>query len=81
MITINMHEAKTRLSALVKKVEQEGQTVTICRDGKPVAELKSISHKPLNRLKQHADLKPAYVAPDFDPVAPLSEDEWAEASR
>ncbi|NUN02693.1 MAG: type II toxin-antitoxin system Phd/YefM family antitoxin [Bryobacteraceae bacterium] len=49
MITINMHEAKTRLSALVKKVEQEGQTVTICRDGKPVAELKSISRKPLNR--------------------------------
>jgi prevent-host-death family protein len=81
MITINMHEAKSRLSELVKQVEQHGETVTICRDGKPVAELKSVTHKPVNRLKSHADLKPTFVAPDFDPVAPLTEAEWPEAGR
>jgi prevent-host-death family protein len=81
MITVNMHEAKTRLSELVKQVEQHGETVTICRDGKPVAELKSATRKPMNRLKPQADLKPLHVASDFNPVAPLSEEEWPEAAR
>jgi hypothetical protein len=32
MITANMHEAKTRLSALVKAVEERNETVILCRD-------------------------------------------------
>lgn len=35
---INVHEAKTQLSRLLELVEQ-GETVTIARHGKPVAEL------------------------------------------
>jgi prevent-host-death family protein len=35
---VNVHEAKTRLSHLLELVEQ-GETVTIARHGKPVAEL------------------------------------------
>ena len=38
MTTVNMHEAKTRLSQLVSKVEA-GEEVVISRDGKPVAKL------------------------------------------
>ena len=41
MITANMHEAKSRLSELVKAVEEQGETVALCRDGKPVARLVS----------------------------------------
>ncbi len=35
---VNVHEAKTQLSRLLELVEQ-GETVTIARRGKPVAEL------------------------------------------
>lgn len=35
---MNVHEAKSQLSKLLEKVER-GETVTIARNGKPVAEL------------------------------------------
>lgn len=76
-----MHEAKTRLSELVKVVEETHETVLICRQGEPVAELKALTKRGLDRLKPHPDLKPLYVAPDYDPVAPLTENEWPEESR
>jgi prevent-host-death family protein len=37
-VQVNVHEAKTQLSRLLELVEQ-GETVTIARHGKPVAEL------------------------------------------
>ena len=39
-----MHEAKTQLSRLLDLVEQ-GETVTIARHGKPVAELTPVRRK------------------------------------
>jgi prevent-host-death family protein len=42
MKTVNMHEAKTRLSQLVAKVEA-GEEVVIARAGKPVAKLTSVT--------------------------------------
>ncbi|MGL5911028.1 MAG: type II toxin-antitoxin system Phd/YefM family antitoxin [Phycicoccus sp.] len=36
--TVNIHEAKTHLSKLIERVEA-GETITIARNGKPVAEL------------------------------------------
>ena len=38
MIVVNMHEAKTRLSELVRRVEA-GEKVVLARNGTPVAEL------------------------------------------
>ncbi len=81
MITVNMHEAKTRLSELVKAVEEKHEVVILCRHGKPVAEI-TASIKPfVNRLTPHPDLKPIYVAPDFDPAAPATNEEWPEEFR
>ncbi|GGD28971.1 hypothetical protein GCM10010915_06340 [Microbacterium faecale] len=40
---VNMHEAKTQLSALVERVLQ-GETVTIARAGTPVVDL--VVHRP-----------------------------------
>ena len=40
MITVNLHEAKTRLSELVKAVEERNETVVLCRDGREVAEIR-----------------------------------------
>ncbi len=79
MITVNMHEAKTRLSELVKAVERKRETVVICRNGQPVAQLTGAPRCPVNRLKTYPDLKPISV--DYDPTEPLTEDEWPDEYR
>lgn len=79
MITVNMHEAKTRLSELVKAIEERAETVLICRHGKPVAELKKPTSTPLDRLTPDPSLKPLFV--NYDPTEPLSEEEWPSEYR
>ena len=54
MENVNIHEAKTKLSSLLLKVEQNGETFLICRNGKPVAEL--VPHKKSSRLAYHPNL-------------------------
>lgn len=44
-MTVNVHEAKTRLSELLARVEA-GEVVVIARAGKPVAQLTSVSPIP-----------------------------------
>ena len=39
MKTLNIHEAKTKLSAVLVEVAEKGETYVICRNGKPVADL------------------------------------------
>ncbi len=65
---------------LLAAVEERGEIVLICRDGKPVAELKA-PPPTFERLKPHPDLKPLWVATDFDPTAPATGDEWPEEHR
>jgi prevent-host-death family protein len=48
MTTVNTHEAKTHLSRLLARVEQ-GEEITIARDGKPVAKLVPCEPKPRER--------------------------------
>jgi prevent-host-death family protein len=38
MLSVNIHDAKTHLSHLLARVE-DGETITIARAGKPVADL------------------------------------------
>jgi antitoxin (DNA-binding transcriptional repressor) of toxin-antitoxin stability system len=40
MKAVNIHAAKTQLSALLAEVETAGETVLICRHGRPIAELR-----------------------------------------
>lgn len=74
MITVNTHEAKSKLSALIRRVEK-GQWVRICRDGTPIADLRPITHNadPLGQLDELRG-----VVFNEDPTAPLSEDAWPE---
>jgi antitoxin (DNA-binding transcriptional repressor) of toxin-antitoxin stability system len=81
MITVNMHEAKTRLSELVRAVEERNETVVLCRDGREVAEIR-------RRVKRRAarNLTPdprfrVEVAPGYRPTEPLTEDEWPDLLR
>ncbi len=81
MIHVNTHQAKSRLSALLSDVEQKGETVVICRNGKPVAELHryEVPRRPI--MVVHEKLKPIYMEPGFDPVQPLSPEDWPEEQR
>ena len=77
MISVNTHEAKSRLSELLLKVEQMHETVVICRNGAPVAELTPWS-RGRNPLRQSPKLR---VSIHQDPSLPLSDDEWPAVGR
>ncbi|NLH73747.1 MAG: type II toxin-antitoxin system Phd/YefM family antitoxin [Verrucomicrobia bacterium] len=79
MISVNMHEAKTRLSELVKAVEDKNEIVIICRHGKPVARLTRPVVAAVNRLRTYPDLKPVSIK--YNPVEPVAEDEWPSECR
>ena len=79
MTSVTIHEAAKTFPALLAAVEEKGETVVICRDGKPVAELKAPSLPKLDRLKTYPDLKP--IAIRYDPTEPLSENEWPSEYR
>lgn len=79
MITVNMHEAKTRLSALVKMVEEGETSVVICRNGKPVAQLEKPKQADMGRLKPHPTLSKVIL--NYDPTEPLQPDEIPEDYR
>lgn len=81
MISVNMHEAKTRLSELVRAVEERNETVVLCRDGQEVAEIRRRV-----RRRQRRSLAPdprlrARFAPGYNPTEPLTEDEWTDDLR
>lgn len=82
MISVNMHEAKTRLSELVRTVESTGQRVVICRDGEAVAELRPWARRRrvLRDLTPDPTLRPVPAA-GYDPAEPLSDDEWPRELR
>ena len=77
MKTVNVHEAKTNFSRLLAKLEADSETIVICRNGEPVADL--VPHKRVNRVKAHPVLSKIKIG--YDPVEPLSADEWPEAAR
>jgi prevent-host-death family protein len=77
MIEVNTHEAKTKLSALIKRVEK-GEWVRICRNGTPIADLRPVA-RACDPLKQDPLLKQARF--NEDPVAPATEADWPESAR
>jgi antitoxin (DNA-binding transcriptional repressor) of toxin-antitoxin stability system len=64
MRTVNMHEAKSQLSALVGAV-LGGETAVLGRDGKAVARLIPYE-EPTEPLRPGCWKRRLWVAPDFD---------------
>ena len=79
MENISIEDAERRLAELAQRVEQ-GETIVIVRDGKPIADL--VPHKRKGGLdleggrrflrERGIDKLVTYIAPDFDD--PLPED-------
>jgi prevent-host-death family protein len=70
---VNVHEAKTKLSQLLERVEA-GEDVVIARAGRPVARLIRVQPAAFERkLGQYAG--EIRIAPDFDELPP----EWLAA--
>jgi len=81
MITVNMHEAKTRLSELVKAVEERNETVVLCRGGREVAEIRRrVKRRAERNLTPDPKFKVEF-APGYSPTEPLSDDEWPDELR
>jgi prevent-host-death family protein len=81
MIAVNMHEAKTRLSELVRAVEDRNEVIVICRDGIEVAEIRRRDQR---RRVRNLEPDPRFhvtFAPGFDPIEPLDDDEWPSNDR
>ena len=74
MKTVNVHQAKTQLSMLLRQVEETQETYLICRNGKPVADL--VPHRQPSRLQPHPVMSRIEIK--YDPTEPLAADEWQE---
>jgi len=67
MKRVNMHEAKTNLSGLVREVREGSETeVVICVAGRPAAKIVPITGRPTRKLGVDRGL--ISIAPDFDAV-------------
>lgn len=77
MKTVNVHEAKTNFSKLLTRVENSNESIIICRDGTPVADL--VPHQRKSRTRPHPDLRSIKIT--YDPTEPLTADEWPRSSR
>jgi prevent-host-death family protein len=71
---INIHEAKTKLSAVLARIEETGESILICRSGKPVAELGPLKKRGGSRLGKHPVMSKIKIK--YDPAEPMTEDEW-----
>ncbi len=69
MKSVNMHDAKSNLSSLVREVREGSELeIIICLSGRPVAKLVPLSEAPRRQLG--VDRGRITIAPDFDGVNP-----------
>lgn len=73
MATVNIYDAKTRLSQLVDQAAA-GEDVVVSRNGKPLVRITQL-HAPKQRVRFGVLKGKLVVPPDFD--APLTDDERA----
>jgi prevent-host-death family protein len=76
--TVNVHDAKTNLSRLLKDVEA-GEEIIIARDGQPVARLVPVDPelfkpRPIGGFEDKIWMAPDFDEPDYDVFPPFDED-------
>ena len=73
---LNIHEAKTKLSAVLMQIEKTGERFVICRNGTPVAEIGPLKKRQGSRLGVHPMLSDIQI--NYDPAEDLTEEEWGK---
>jgi prevent-host-death family protein len=69
MKSVNMHDAKSNLSSLVREVREGSEPeIIICLSGQPVAKLVPVAEAPRRQLG--VDRGRITIGPDFDAVNP-----------
>jgi antitoxin (DNA-binding transcriptional repressor) of toxin-antitoxin stability system len=78
MPTVNMHEAKTRLSKLVKDLEDGAETeIILARNGQPVAKLVPVGMaKPKKRKARRLGIAEGLFQLDYEAFQALDEAVW-----
>ena len=72
MIKLNVHEAKTHLSRYLKRLEEDGEVIVLCRRNVPVAEIRPLPAKPRGLRPMGLAKGKLEVAPEF--FEPLPEE-------
>lgn len=75
-LTVNVQEAKTRLSELLKRVEA-GEGVVIARAGRPIAELRPVAAVDLTFGGFDVSVDEGF----FDPLPDVELDAWEASAR
>lgn len=73
---LNIHEAKTKLSAVLMQIEKTGERFVICRNGTPIAEIGPLKKRQGSRLDVHPVLSDVHI--NYDPTEDLTEEEWGK---
>lgn len=60
MIRVNIYEAKSQLSRHLARVEQEGETIVICRRNIPIAEIRPLPQR------RHSPRETGFLAGSFE---------------
>lgn len=76
MLRVNAQEVETTFPSLLAAVEKQGESILICREGKPVAEIRPVRPQE-TRLRLHPQL--SQVEFREDPMLPLEVEDWPEA--
>lgn len=79
MITVNTHDAKTNFSSLLHSVEIDFETILVCRNGHPIAEI-----HPLSKIKKKGLPVPALALSlniNYDPTEPLDSEDLPEVCK
>jgi prevent-host-death family protein len=75
---MNIYEVKAHLSKVIARVQETGEVITICKNGKPVVDL--VQHRPArNPLKADPELLGAVY--HGDPCAGVGKEDWPEGLR
>ena len=79
MLTVNMYEAKTQFSSLLKKVEKEHEKILVCRNGHPIAEIIPLQKN--NKKELPPPDSKLRLNINYDPTEPLDYDELPEVCK
>jgi len=76
MLVVNAHEARTRLSELLRLVEERGERIRVYRNGRPIAEICPVTTANRDPLVPNPRL--SEVVFHEDPVAALAAGDWPD---